>query len=121
MCTPFTAIAVFFDPISYNVIEGQNVSLCLQTSSTNFDFSFDVLLMYTDRLATSGEDYSPAVRRVTFDPQQGQATFELPTIDDSHAELTEDFQVTIVGTTMSESKVTVGQDTAAVSIMDNDG
>lgn len=121
MSSPFTAIAVFFDPILYNVTEGQHVSLSLQASSTNFDFSFDVSVMYTDLLATIGEDYSPAVRRVTFNPQQGEVTFELPTIQDGYAELTEEFLVTIVGTTLSQSKVTIGQDTAAVSIVDNDG
>lgn len=120
MYTAFSAIAVFFDPVSYNVTEGENASLTLRTSS-NFGFSFDVSFMYTDGLATSGRDYTPAVRRVTFDPQQERVNFQLPTIDDEHAEPTEDFQVTIVGTTMPESEVTVGQDTATVNILDNDG
>ena len=117
----FSAIAVFFDPVSYNVTEGGNASLTLRTSSFSFDFSFAVFLMYTDGLATSGRDYTPAIRRVAFEPQQGQVKFQLPTIHDEHAELTEDFQVTIFGTTLPESLVTVGQDTATVNILDNDG
>ena len=73
-----------------------------------------------DNTAEKGADYRSAVVNVSFSAGQKTATFVVSTINDTIAELTENFSIVIVST--SNSQVVSGApDTAVVFILDNDG
>ena len=68
--------------------------------------------------STAGSDYTqPGVSTVTFDPDQMSASHSVPIVDDSNIEDTETFTATLSTT---ESGVTIGDDTATVTILDDD-
>ena len=41
-----------FDPENYNVTEGEVVNITLVTSTSNYEFDFNVTLLYVDGTAT---------------------------------------------------------------------
>ena len=115
------ALNVFFDPVSFNMTEGGNVSLSVMVNSTNYSFPFSVSLSYKDYTAIDGVDYLHSVFTVDFSAEQDTATFEVLTFDDNVAELMEKFTVVIVNTTIPSKVMTGGADTASVYLIDNDG
>ena len=68
--------------------------------------------------STDGSDYNdPVVTTVTFGPDQTSASYPVPIVDDSNIEDTETFTATLSTT---ESNVNIGDDTATVTILDDD-
>ena len=112
---------VFFEPVSYNVTEGDNVSVSLVVTSTNYSFSFTVFLSYEDNTASNGVDYLSKVFSLDFSAEQSTATFEVPTIDDNIAELLESFTLVIVNTTIPTPVTRKDTVNASVHLIDNDG
>ena len=45
-------VQVQFDPENYNVTEGEVVNITLVTSTRNYEFDFNVTLLYVDGTAT---------------------------------------------------------------------
>ena len=69
--------------------------------------------------STAGSDYNdPVVTTVTFGPGQTSASYSVPIVDDGNIEDTETFTASLSTT---ESNVTIGDDTATVTILDDDG
>ena len=69
--------------------------------------------------STAGSDYTqPGVTTVTFDPDQTSASYPVTILDDTNIEDTEIFTATLSTT---GSGVTIGDDTATVTILDDDG
>ena len=69
--------------------------------------------------STAGSDYTqPGVSTVTFGPGQTSASYSVPIVDDSNIEDTETFTA-ILSTT--DSDVNIGDNTATVTILDDDG
>ena len=67
---------------------------------------------------TAGSDYNqPMVTTVTFGPDQTSASYPVPIVDDSNIEDTETFTATLSNT---ESNVTIVDDIATVTILDED-
>ncbi len=112
---------VFFEPVSYNVTEGDNVSVSLAVTSTNYSFSFTVFLSYEDNTASNGVDYLSKVFSLDFSAEQSTAMFEVPTIDDNIAELPESFTLVIVNTTIPTPVTRNDTVNASVHLIDNDG
>ena len=76
-----------------------------------------VILLYS--LAhTVGDDFAPTTMTVTFQPGETSVIVPVPILDDSLIEPTEVFSASLSTT---DSTVTVGDDTATVDILDNDG
>ena len=68
--------------------------------------------------STVGSDYTqPGVTTVTFGPDQTSASYPVQIVDDSNIEDTETFTATLSTT---ESNVNIGDDTATVTILDDD-
>ena len=68
--------------------------------------------------STAGSDYNdPVVTTVTFGPDQTSASYPVPIVDDSNIEDTETFTATL---STVESNVNIGDDTATVTILDDD-
>ena len=63
-------------------------------------------------------DYSPVTIIVTFAPGQTTASLSIPILDDSIVETNELFSALL---TTTNPNVTLGTDTATVTIQDNDG
>ena len=116
-----TELDVFFERASYNVTEGDNVSVSLAVTSTNYSFSFSVFLSCEDNTASNGVDYLSKVSRLDFSAEQNRATFEVPTIDDNIAELPESFMLVIVNTTIPTPVMRKDTVNASVHLIDNDG
>ena len=112
---------VFFEPVSYNVTEGDNVSVSLAVTSTNYSFSFTVFLSYEDNTASNGVDYLSKVVSLNFSANQSKVMFEVPTIDDNIAELPESFTLVIVNTTIPTPVTRNDTVNASVHLIDNDG
>ena len=112
---------VFFERASYNVTEGDNVSVSLAVTSTNYSFSFSVFLSYEDNTASNGVDYLSKVFSLDFSAEQNRATFEVPTIDDNIAELPESFTLVIVNTTIPTPVMRKDTVNTSVHLIDNDG
>ena len=55
---------------------------------------------------------------VTFFPEMTEATVQVPIINDNTQELTEEFSAVI---TTEDPNVSIDEDTAAITILDNDG
>ena len=123
-----TELDVFFEPASYNLTEGDNVSVSLVVTSTNYSFSFSVFLSYEDNTASyedntasNGVDYLSKVFRLDFSAEQNRAMFEVPTIDDNIAELPESVTLVIVNTTIPTPVMRKDTVNASVHLIDNDG
>ena len=112
---------VFFEAASYNVTEGDNVSVSLAVTSNNYNFSFTVFLSYEDNTASNGVDYLSKVFSLDFSAEQSTAMFEVPTIDDNIAELPESFTLVIVNTTIPNPVMRKDTVNASVHLIDNDG
>ena len=95
--------------------------MSVMVSSTNYSFSFSVSLNYKDNTSVDRVDYLPMVFNVDFSAEQERATFEVPTIDDNIAELTETFTIVIVNTTVPDQVMTGEPHTASVNLIDDDG
>ena len=68
--------------------------------------------------STAGSDYNdPVVTTVTFGSGQTSASYPVPILDDTNIENTEIFTATLSTT---ESGVNIGDDTATVTILDDD-
>ena len=68
--------------------------------------------------STAGSYYNdPVVTMVTFGPDQMSASYSVPIVDDTNIEDTETFTATLSTT---ESGGTIGDDTATVTILDDD-
>ena len=68
--------------------------------------------------STAGSDYNDlVVTTVTFRPDQTSASYPVPIVDDSNIEDTETFTATLSTT---ESNVNIGDDTATLTILDDD-
>ena len=68
--------------------------------------------------STAGSDYiDPVVTTVTFGPDVTSASYPVPIVDDSNIENTETFTASLSTT---ESNVNIGDDTATVTILDDD-
>ena len=112
---------VFFEAASYNVTEGDNVSVSLAVTSNNYSVPFTVFLSYEDNTASNGVDYLSKVVSLNFSANQSTATFEVPTIDDNIAELLESFTLVIVNTTILTPVMRNDTVNASVHLIDNDG
>ena len=67
---------------------------------------------------TDGSDFEPVSETLTFVPGQTTASVSVPIVDDSNIEDTEMFSATL---TTTDSNVVIGSDdTATVTILDND-
>ena len=67
---------------------------------------------------TDGSDFEPVSETVTFLPGETTASVSVPIVDDSNIEDTEMFSATL---TTTDSNVVIGSDdTATVTILDND-
>ena len=70
-------------------------------------------------MPAAGSDYTSTIMDVTFDPGSTMATVSVPISDDTAKELDEAFTATVSTT---DSNVMIGDDdTAMVTILDNDG
>ena len=67
--------------------------------------------------STAGSDYTHGVTTVTFGPDVTSASHSVPILDDSNIEDTETFTATLSTT---ESNVNIGDDTATITILDDD-
>ena len=68
--------------------------------------------------STAGSDYNdPVVTTVTFDPDQMSASYSVPIVGDINIEDTETFIATLSTT---DSDVNIVDDTATVTILDDD-
>ena len=67
---------------------------------------------------TAGSDYTSGTVMVTFAPGQTMASVSVVIVDDSDRESTEMFSATL---TTTESNVMIGNGTATVTILDDDG
>lgn len=71
----------------------------------------------SDLTATSSSDYTPASGVLTFAPGETSKTISVATIDDTVAEPSEQFKVTL----SAPSGATIGDDTGIATIIDDDG
>ena len=116
------AIEVEFDPVTYSVSENDGVAtVTLVTSSTSYDFPFSVTLSYSDITAVIGSDYEGNIITVDFIAGQASASFDVPIINDTVAELPEEFSVTLVSTSEPANVLVGDDDVATVEIIDDDG
>ena len=67
---------------------------------------------------TAGSDYTSGTVMVTFTPGQTTASVSILIVDDSDIESTEMFSATL---TTTESNVMIGDGTATVTILDDEG
>ncbi|CAI8033445.1 CUB and sushi domain-containing protein 1, partial [Geodia barretti] len=114
------AVFVSFDPVSYTVTEGVDgaVELILVRSG---DLSRATVLTITtaDGSAIAGSDYTATTMRVTLiDAVETVARVRVPILDDIVIESIETFLGLL---TSSEPNVMIGDGTANVTIVDNDG
>ena len=121
LCSYFTAIEVEFNPVTYSVSENDGVAtVTLVTSSFSYDFPFSVTLSYSDITALVGSDYEGNIITVDFIAGQASASFDVPIINDTVAELPEEFSITLVSTNVSDRVVIGDDDVATVEIIDDD-
>ena len=66
---------------------------------------------------TDGSDFEPVSETVTFLPGETTASVRVPIVGDSNIEDTEMFSATL---TTTDSNVVIGDDTATVTILDDD-
>ena len=114
-----------FDTVLYETIEGTPANITLVTSTPNFAFSFEVLLMYVENdsvTATKGEEYISFTDRVFFEAGQERLSFKVDVPDDQVAELLEFLKIEIGGySSCLDGLVLDGEFTTAfVHIQDND-
>ena len=77
--------------------------------------------MFMDMTASGGSDYVPQPVTVVFSPGRAEVSFEVMTVEDNIAEISESFKIVITGTNQSEL-VRIGMDNIAIiEIVDNDG
>ena len=69
-------------------------------------------------LSPAGSDYTAITMSVTFEAGSTRATVNVQITDDNVVESEEDFTVVL---SSSESNVMIGEYTATVSVLDNDG
>jgi hypothetical protein len=113
-------LEVIFQPLEYTVIEGRIVNITMVTSTSVYSFPFSVSLMFMDMTASGGSDYVPQPVTVAFSPGQEEVSFEVMTVEDNIAEISESFKIVITGTNQSEL-VRIGMDNIAIiEIVDND-
>ena len=126
MCIIFPAgLRVSFDTVLYETIQGTPANITLVTSTANYTFAFEVLLMYMENdsiNATESVDYIPFADSVSFEASQERLSFELDVPDDQVAELVEFLKIEIVGYSSCLDRLVVdGEYTIAfVHIQDND-
>ena len=113
-----------FDTVLYETIEGTPANITLVTSTPNFAFSFEVLLMYVENdsvTATKGEEYISFTDRVFFEAGQEHLSFKVDVLDQA-AELLEFLKIEIGGySSCLDGLVLDGEFTTAfVHIQDND-
>ena len=118
-------LRVSFDTVLYEVIEGTAANFTLKTSTPNYTFPFEVLLMYTvnDSLtATESVDYTLFLGNVSFVASQEHLSFEVDFPDDQVAELGDFLKIRIVRySSCVDGLVVNGEYTSAfVHIQDND-
>jgi hypothetical protein len=79
--------------------------------------------MFMDMTASGGSDYVPQPVTVAFSPGQEEVSFEVMTVEDNIAEISESFKIIITEVTSScDSSVVVvgGNNQSTVQIVDND-
>ena len=113
-----------FDTVLYETIEGTPANITLVTSTPNFAFPFEVLLMYmgNDSInATKVEEYVSFTDRVSFEAGQERLSFKVDVLDQA-AELLEFLKIEIGGySSCLDGLVLDGESTTAfVHIQDND-
>ena len=113
-----------FDTVLYKTIEGTPANITLLTSTANYTFPFEVLLMYMENdsiSATESVDYIPFPNSVSFEASQERLSFEVD-VPDQVAELVEFLKIEIVGySSCLDGLVVDGEHTIAfVHIQDND-
>jgi hypothetical protein len=116
-------LEVMFEPILYSVEEGGKVNITMVTSTSAYSFPFSVSLMFMDMTASGGSDYVPQPVTVAFSPGQEEVSFEVMTVEDNIAEISESFKIIITEVTSScDSSVVVvgGNNQSTVQIVDND-
>ena len=69
-------------------------------------------------LSPAGSDYTAIIMSVTFEAGSTRATVNVQITDDNVVESEEDFTAVL---SSSESNVMIGENTATVSVLDNDG
>ena len=114
-----------FDTVLYKTIEGTPANITLVTSTPNFAFPFEVLLMYVENdsiTATEGEEYISFTDRVSFEAGQERLFFEVDVPDDQVAELLEFLKIEIGEYSSCLDRLVLdGESTTAfVHIQDND-
>ena len=117
-------LRVSFDTVLYETIEGTPANITLLTSTANYTFPFEVLLMYMENdsiTANESVDYIPFPDSVFFEASQERLSFELG-VPDQVAELVEFLKIEIVGYSSCVGGLVVdGESTTAfVHIQDND-
>ena len=113
-----------FDTVQYETIEGTPAKITLVTSTPNFAFSFEVLLVYMENdsvTATEGEEYISFTDRVSFEAGQERLSFKVDVLDQA-AEVLEFLKIEIGGySSCLDGLVLDGESTTAfVHIQDND-
>ena len=113
-----------FDTVQYETIEGTPANITLVTSTPNFAFSFEALLMYVENdsvTATKGEEYISFTDRVFFEASQERLSFKVDVLDQA-AEVLEFLKIEIGGfSSCLDGLVLDGESTTAfVRIQDND-
>ena len=113
-----------FDTVLYETIEGTPANITLVTSTPNFAFSFEVLLMNVENdsiTATKVEEYISFTDRVSFEAGQERLSFKVDVLDQA-AELLEFLKIEIGGySSCLDGLVLDGESTTAfVHIQDND-
>ena len=116
------AVMVSFLHTQVLVEEGNVAMLTIVAAPANYDFSFSVLLNYSNGTAMEFYDFIIESEEVSFSPGQANVSFTVVTTEDDTVEFpsTQKFSIEIVEIFGSNSVDIGNEDTAIVAIIDDD-
>ena len=120
------AVYISFVSAEHKVEEGGTVGVLLKCEPTDFDFQFNVTLMFVDQEAMEGSDYIAAPEVVTIQSNTANHMFAVETVGDNVAELLEMFLIKLTSMSVQDcvgGLVEISNDlnTTFITIEDDDG